>query len=173
MDTDWGLVADDRINTQLDFKRINNRQDYINEMRSLLNKSSTGRTILKQNVLNEMYENSEARIIVERKKIESSREAQQFHKRRSFKTRTRDERKTAKNTMFANKKSVRRWKRNPTRSDIMGVDTKLDRTLRRRRNLITKADLKLTNKGIKVSLNSKGIKQYRDLNTGRFVKKPR
>ena len=65
--------------------------------------------------------------------------------------------------------SVKRWKKSPNRRDIRGIDTKITS---KKRVHITKKELILSKKNnIRININIRGIKQYRD-QKGRFTKKP-
>ena len=168
-DTDWGEIADERFNDELDFSKIESKQDYIMELTKFLNKSPQGKAIISgagkipNDALNRMYETSSAKDKVG--EAESLIEAQKFQKSRGRRGRV-DARRTAKDTRRPSRTSVRRWRRSPNRSDIRGVDTKI---MTKRMNMITKSDRAL--KDVNVIINIRGIKQYRD-NKGRYIKRP-
>jgi len=165
-----GIIADQRINNRIDFSNIDNKQDYFKEVKNLLeNQPDREGRLRGKNLLpyiDEMYELSNAKEKVESQN--SYNEAVKFQKKRGRKGLI-DQRKTARDTRKPTRKSVRRWKKKPSRSDILGVDTK---TTVKKLPLITGREKILKRKGIYVSVNSRGIKQYRDLKTGRFIKKP-
>lgn len=170
MEDNYGILADDRINELLDFSQINSREDYFKELQRRMNEPKNERLKNLWSVRDKLYEDSKARTIVEQKQLESFQEAQRFEKKRPLKSRIPDEKRTSRRTRPATRINIRRWKRNPQRSDIRGIDTKLAITTRKRQNIITKKDISLRNKGIRVNINIRGIKQYRD-NKGRFVSK--
>ena len=170
MDTDWGMVADDRINTELDFSNINSKQDYLRELNNYLGKTATGRTLIKKGVQEEMYENSRAKKKIETKELEEEREsynkAKKFQKRRGRRG-VIDQRRTVKRTLKANKRNVKKWMKRPNKSDIKGIDTKI----LSKKNKITKKEIMIFKKyNIQASINKRGIKQYRN-KKGQFVKK--
>jgi len=170
MDTDWGMVADDRINSQLDFSNIRSKEDYLRELNSYLSKTPTGKTLIKKGVLEEMYENSRAKKKIERLSFEEERKS--FKKARTFQ-RTRglkgklDQKKTASNTKRPTRKNVSNWMKRPSKSDIKGIDTKV---ISQKQKLTKKDSAILRKYNIRATINVRGIKQYRD-NKGRFVKK--
>jgi len=185
MDTNWGLVADNRINKKLDFSEIKSKEDYEKAVKEFLKNTPDrygnyrGRNILKaqkrtaDDIIEEMYEESKAKEIIEKKQeeeLEALRKAQKLHMRRAKRKRLADERKTAKDTRKATKRTVRIWRRRKYRGiDIRGVDT-AKRIRLSRKNLITRGDLRLKN--IIVGIDKRGIKHYRDPKTGRFVRNP-
>jgi len=165
-----GVIADQRINGMIDFNNINSKADYVREVKTLLNtqKDRSG-NLRGKNLLpyiDEMYELSNAKDKVEGQNAYN--EAVKFQKKRGRKGQI-DQRKTARDTRKPTRKTVRRWKKKPSRMDILGVDTRIKK---KSLPIITGRDLSLKRKGIYVSVNKRGFKQYRDLKTGRFVKKP-
>ena len=170
----YGVLADDRINDQIDFSNIQTKEDYIKEVKNYLNRTKDARSITFQGkrllaYVNDMYENSSAKEKVEGKQAEALRQAQAFEKTRPAKRRIPDERRTSRDTRRPTFKNVKRWKKAPSKSDIRGVDTRIIRK-KIGRNTITKKDVLLRKQNIFVSVNIRGIKQYRD-KLGRFTKK--
>ena len=178
MDTNWGLVADQRINKNIDFDKIKNKDDYIRAVRDFLYNTPnsageyTGRNILNarrrsaEGILSEMYEESKAQTRL--RDFSALKEAQAFQRKRGRRGRI-DARRTAKDTRRVNQRTVRKWKVRPNRFDLRGIDTKKF-VKNPRKHLINKKDLGLKN--IRVIINIRGVKQYRDSRTGRFIKKP-
>ena len=73
VDTNWGLVADDRVNDNLDFSQIHTQEDYDKAVRDFLKNTPDrygnykGRNILKarkrspEDIIDEMYDESKAK----------------------------------------------------------------------------------------------------------------
>jgi hypothetical protein len=173
----YGVLADDRINDNIDFSEIHNKEDYKKKVKEYLN-NPRGRNLLKNGdyVLDEMYEHSKAKEKVEQNNIKTEdeykkalRRAQRFHAKRPSRSRRADERITSRRTKIASKRYVRRWIKAKGRSlDVKGVDTR--RRFRiAERNKISRLDLRLKN--IHVGLDKNSIKHYRD-NKGRFCANP-
>lgn len=185
MDSNWGEIAENRINRELDFDKIRNRGDFKEAVERLLRNTPDmygnfrGLNIIHarkkafDDIIEEMYEDSTAKEKVEKQEqenLEALRKAQLLHAKRPRRSREADERKTHRRTREANKRSVRMWKRGKYKtSDVRGVDTKR-RSLFSTKNLITRRDIRLKN--IVVIMNKRGIKQYRNPKTGRYVPDP-
>lgn len=182
--TDFGEIADERINNLLDFSKINSQEDYEREVRKLLkdnpqdrdSKSGVNRSINLLPFVDELYRQSKAPELIANNKAskvkeqeDAFRDALRFERKRKLRERLRDESRTAKNTRPATKSSVRVWKRHPTMGDIRGIDSKLKR--RSMVSLITKAgEQKLRDKGVAVVYDVRGFRHFRDMKTGRFSK---
>lgn len=189
VDTNWGLVADDRVNDNLDFSQIHTQEDYDKAVRDFLKNTPDrygnykGRNILKarkrspEDIIDEMYDESKAKDKVEEKQLKlreeeksSLRKAQRLHAKRKPRGRKADERLTAKDTRRATKRTVKTWQRRRYRGlDIKGVDTK-KRAKISRKNLISRGDMRLKN--IVVSIDKRGVKHYHDTKTRKYVPNP-
>ena len=181
VDTDWGEIADERFNEKLDFKKISSKKDYMEELTKYLRKSPQGRAIIEgkgkipHNARDQMYEDSKAKEEVEERQEEELEKAQTFQKKRGRKGRI-DAKRTAKDTRGISRRTIRSWRKKPSAFDIRGIDTKtLVKTPRK--HLITKQDIALREKGIRVGLDVRGQKHYRysaghGRKSGRFMKKP-
>jgi hypothetical protein len=180
-ETDFGEIADERINKKLDFSKIKTKQDYIDAVKELLKGTPTASTDnmarnkwMGQNLLpyvEELYDESDAseRIAKSRQEeLDALRKAQLLEAKRGKRSREVDERKTHKRTREASKRSVARWRHAMGRSDIRGVDTKR-RSLFSQKNIITRRDVRLKN--IRVDIDKIGRKHYRD-SKGRYTTNP-
>jgi hypothetical protein len=170
----YGVLADSRINDNIDFSDIKTKEDYKKKVKEYLNNTPDqwgnyrGKNVLLNGdyPLDEMYENSKAKDKIEQNRIKiddeekkALRRAQRFHAHRPARSRKADERTTAKMTRRASKSFVRRWAHRHGRGlDVRGVDTKT-RFKVAETNRITRLDMRLKN--TKVTLSSAGIKQYR------------
>jgi hypothetical protein len=145
VDSNWAEIADKRINDKLDFDKIHSKEDYESALRTLLESTHYGRNILKAGT------KGKNKGIITYSDIRD----EMFNSNGTQKLITsairQDEQKT-------HRKGLKRRKRG-----------ELPESMYR----ITNSDLSLIGKGIKTILNSRtGIKQYKDIKTGRFVKKP-
>lgn len=180
--TDFSIIADERINKMLDFDKIHSKQDYIDAVKELLrNKPSASSNDMARNrwvgenllpYVDELYEESDAseRITTNRQKeLEALRKAQQLELRRAKRSREMDERRTHRRTREASKRSVAQWRKAMGRSDIKGVDTKRRMRLSTA-NLVTRRDLRLKN--IRCEIDKLSRKHYRSIRTGRYISDP-
>lgn len=185
-DTNWGEVADERINNNIDFSKISTKEDYHDAVKNYLENVHSpsdksgffrgqnivdNRVIPFSNIVDEMWnaESTQKKMrLVETDELNAFKKAQRLERRRPKRSRLIDERTTAKDNRIASKRSVKYWSRRMGRLDIRGVDTRIARKLSPR-NMITKMDLRL--KKYKVEIDSRGIKHYRGSN-GRWVANP-
>jgi hypothetical protein len=176
----YGVLADDRINDELDWDEINSRGDYKEKVKEFLNNKPDmygnfrGKNLTKNEwVLDAMYDESKAKEKVENKakeNLEALRKAQLLEAKRSKRSREADERRTHRKTREANKRTVAVWRRGKyRRMDIKSIDTKKRMRLNTS-NLITRRDLRLKN--IRVSIDKIGRKHFTSPITGRFVSDP-
>jgi hypothetical protein len=175
----YGVLADDRINDNLDWRDIRNREDYRKKVKEFLESTPDryghmrGTNLLKDSsTIDKMYEESSAIEKVENKKkeeLESLRKAQILESKRNKVSREADERKTHKITREVNQRNVSRWRHKMGRLDLRGIDTKR-RMRMNNSNLITRRDLRLKN--ISVVMCSNQIKRYRNPSTGRWIPDP-
>ena len=176
--SDFGEIADLRINKMLDFSKIHTKEDYFDAVRDLL-KNTPSKTADNPNIgqnllghIEELYDESNAKEKIteqRQQELDAFRKAQILEAKRSKRSREADERKTHRRTREANRRNVRMWSKHKNRSDIRGVDTKR-RSLFSTKNLITRRDVRLKN--ITCIINKRGIKQYRNPETGRFISNP-
>lgn len=139
-DTDFGGLADSRVNDQLaGFKDIKSKEEYFIKLENYFSQSESGLKLLNakkrgwSSIREEMFKNSSAVDVVEKNQGEVTDDtvafvrASRFEDRRRKNVRVSDERKTAKNTLRVNLANYRRWRRNPSRSDLKGIDTRRGR----------------------------------------------
>ena len=168
--TDFGEIADERVNSLIDLDKVETREDYRRLVKHALKTTlddygnPRGKNLIPY--IDEMYEKSSAKEIVD-KRTDLLGVAQKFQKRRGRRGRI-DARITAKDTRRIAKKTLKRWKKRPASFDIRGIDTKL-LAKKPSKYIITGRDLKLRSKGISVGLDVRGIKQARSMKTGRYV----
>lgn len=184
MDSNWGEIAENRINRELNFDNIHSRADFKEAVEKLLRNTPDmygnyrGLNIIHarkkpfDDIIDEMWEDSTAKERVEKKEqenLEALRKAQILEAKRPRRSREADERKTHRKTREANKRSVARWRKGRYKTaDIRGVDTKR-RSLFSTKNLITRRDVRLKN--IRVDIDKIGRKHYRD-KKGKFTTSP-
>ena len=170
--TDFGELAELRLNKLLDFSKINSKQEYLDAMRKELSKSTTGSNLLPY--VDELYEESSAKEKIEdkeRENLEALRRAQILESKRPRKSRIADERKTHKITRRATSRTVTRWRRGRYKTmDLNNVDTKRAQININPKNIITRRDIRLRNVGI--VMDKRGIKHYTDKKTGRYTSNP-
>jgi hypothetical protein len=184
--TDFGEIADARINGELDWSKINSEDDYKREVRDLLRNtpqdrdsgSGVNRAVNLLPFVDDLFRNSDASTRINNSKVarvkeqeDAFRSALRFERKRKLRERLRDESRTAKNTKPVNKRSVEIWKRRgmARRMDLRGIDTKLRR--RATIAIITKAgEQKLRDKGIAISYDQRGFRHFRSMKSGKFVK---
>ena len=164
--TDFDDIAE-RINDSIDFDDVSNRDDYKTLMENHLRKNIHGKQLIPY--LNELFDTTDTQRRFD--DLEVIQKAQKFERKRPKKRRIRDEMITAKDTRRPTRKTLKRWKRHPAKFDIRGIDTK-QLAKHPRRFVITGKDLQLKKKGIRVGVDVRGIKHYRD-SKGRFTKKPK
>jgi hypothetical protein len=185
MDSNWGEIAENRINQELDFKNIRNRGDFKEAVERLLRNTPDmygnfrGLNIIHarkkafDEIIDEMYEDSTAKEKVEKQEqenLEALRKAQLLEAQRTKRSREADERRTHRKTREANKRTVAQWRKGRYKTaDIHGVDTKRRMRLSTS-NLITRRDIRLRN--IICTLDKFSRKHYRSPITGRFVVDP-
>lgn len=181
--TDFGEIADQRINSELDWTKISNEDDYKRAVRDLLKNKpqdrdggGSNRAINLLPYIDDLFRESDASERIAKNKMQkikeeedAFRDALRFERRRKLRERLRDESRTAKNTRPASRSSVRVWKRHPTMSDIRGVDTRI--RSRGLKTMITKAkEQELRSKNIAVVYDARRIRHLRDIKTGRFTR---
>jgi hypothetical protein len=172
---EWSQLAE-RTNKYIDFKKVNSEEDYHDALERVFTQVSRpdGKkpTWFPKSNFEDIAENNRElknRLKeAQQERVDALKKAQNFHRRRRKHARTVDERKTHRRTSRATRGAVSRWKKNPARSDIRGVDTRLASKLSRR-NQINSRDLSLKN--YIVTLDTRGVKRYRGLD-GRYVRNP-
>lgn len=177
--SDFGEIADLRINKMLDFTKITTKEQYFDAVRDLL-RNTPSKTADNPNIgqnllghIDELYDESDAseRIAKNRQQeLDAFRKAQLLEARRTKRSREADERRTHRKTREANKRTVAMWRRGKYRTmDIKSVDTKRRMRLNTS-NLITRRDLRLKN--IRCEIDGLSRKHYRSIQTGRYIPNP-
>jgi hypothetical protein len=156
MDTNWGLVADERINEKLDVTAFNSKKDYVDAVKNLLKQNHYGKNILNagkkgknkglisfSEIEEEMFSGKAS------KKVESTQKRLEEFKKKE----TELPNKNIKQPDFYKFPKFRQksYEKKPTNYLITASDKKLE--------------------GIRVEFHKLyGVKQYRDLTTGRYTK---
>jgi hypothetical protein len=146
-DTNFEEIAQDRINHQLSgFKEIKSKEEYFEKLENYLGASKSGQSLLNaksrswNSIREEMFGGEASDVVAKNQERLSESEssdlrarglAHRFEDRRQASSRRADERKTARDVRRVSMMSYRSWRRNPTRFDLRGVDTRRARAFKK------------------------------------------
>lgn len=178
-DTNFEDLAERRYNKELKgFKDIKSKEEYFSKLEDYFSQSEAGLALLNarrrswSSIREEMFEGTASEVVASnqekmseaaKSKADAFSLAHRFEDRRPASSRRRDEMRTAKDTRRVSMMSYRSWRRNPTRFDLRGIDT------RRKRRFAKQGRLQ---RYVRFINRNTRQKSYRYVPTGKFVKNP-
>ena len=172
----------ERCNAYISFDEIRSEKDYFDALEKQFDKNGVNFPRRYYSNLAENNKELQKRLeeaIEDTQQAELFAKAQRIERRRRLRSREVDESRTSRRVITrltgGRRGTLARWKRNPARTDILGIDTRLARRLSER-NIITSRDVAL--RKYKVTLTKSGRKVYRwninegKIKKGRFARSP-
>jgi hypothetical protein len=181
-DENWEELADRRFNKELKgFKDIKSKEEYFAKLEDYFSQSESGLALLNarrrswSSIREEMFDGQASEVVASnqeklteeaKSKADAFSLASRFEDRRPASSRRRDEMRTAKDTRRVSMMTYRSWRRNPTRFDLRGIDTRRKRAFK-----VSKRDKRLQRYVAFINRGNR-MKQYRSVKSGKFVKNP-